>query len=224
MTRVLAVGAVLGLAGVLVALTLKTPSVPTYAPTTVAARDVGARLVGPILYTVDASAPDIWRYFSFRLGPGPELLHHEDRFAGLRPAVIEVAAHDRRLLAMPARADAEEEPAAAEEIERRDLLREQERVALRHERDAGAELHLRRHTRRASQSDERVDEMRVRLGDDAVGRAREAARAVDRHDRVLGAPQRLEAQALGDPRDERWIDAVRGKRDGDADVHGRPPS
>jgi heme-binding HmuY-like protein len=68
MTRVLAVGAVLGLAGVLVALTLKTPSVPTYAPTPVAARDVGARLVGPILYTVDASAPDVWRYFSFRLG------------------------------------------------------------------------------------------------------------------------------------------------------------
>ena len=68
MTRVLAVGAVIGLAGVLVALTLRTPSVPTFTPTTVAARDVGARLVGPIRDTVDASAPDVWRYFSFRLG------------------------------------------------------------------------------------------------------------------------------------------------------------
>jgi len=66
--RAIAVGSVLGLAGVLVALTLSTPSVPTYAPTPPAVREVGARLVGPILYTVDASAPDVWRYFSFRLG------------------------------------------------------------------------------------------------------------------------------------------------------------
>ena len=66
--RAIAVGAVLGLAGVLVALSLSAPSVPTYEPTPPAARDAGARLVGPILYTVDASAPDAWRYFSFRLG------------------------------------------------------------------------------------------------------------------------------------------------------------
>jgi hypothetical protein len=66
--RAIAVGSVLGLAGVLVALTLSTPTVPTYAPTPPAVHEVGARLVGPILYTVDASAPDVWRYFSFRLG------------------------------------------------------------------------------------------------------------------------------------------------------------
>jgi hypothetical protein len=74
--RALAVGAVLGGALILVALTLQAPAVPTYAPTTPQAREAGPRLVGPILYTVDASAPDAWRYFSFRLGslveaPGP---------------------------------------------------------------------------------------------------------------------------------------------------------
>jgi hypothetical protein len=66
--RAIAVGAVLGLAGVLVALTLQSPSVPTYAPTPAATRDAGPGLVGPILYTVDASPPDVWRYFSFRAG------------------------------------------------------------------------------------------------------------------------------------------------------------
>lgn len=74
--RAIAVGAVLGLAGVLVALTLQSPSVPTYAPTPPGGRDAGRTLVGPVLYTVDASAPDVWRYFSFRVGsvvetPGP---------------------------------------------------------------------------------------------------------------------------------------------------------
>ena len=67
-TRAVAVGAVVGVAFVLVALTLQAPAVPTYAPTPPAPRDVGPRLVGPILFTVDATAPDVWRYFSFRLG------------------------------------------------------------------------------------------------------------------------------------------------------------
>lgn len=74
--RAVAVGAVIGLAAVLVALTLQAPAVPTYAPTAPAAREAGPGLVGPILYTVDATAPDVWRYFSFRSGslvetPGP---------------------------------------------------------------------------------------------------------------------------------------------------------
>jgi hypothetical protein len=74
--RAVAAGAVLGIALVLVALTLQAPAVPTYAPTSPQAREAGPSLVGPILYTVDATAPDVWRYFSFRLGslveaPGP---------------------------------------------------------------------------------------------------------------------------------------------------------
>jgi hypothetical protein len=66
--RAIAVGSVVGIAVILVALTLRSPSVPTFAPTPPAARDAGPGLVGPVLYTVDATAPDVWRYFSFRLG------------------------------------------------------------------------------------------------------------------------------------------------------------
>jgi hypothetical protein len=59
---------VAAIAVTLVGLTLRQPEVPTYAPTPPAPRDVGAALVGPVLYTVDATAPDTWRHFSFRLG------------------------------------------------------------------------------------------------------------------------------------------------------------
>jgi hypothetical protein len=55
-------------AATLVALTLRTPEVPTHAPTPAAPRESGRTLVGPVLYTVDATAADAWRHFSFRLG------------------------------------------------------------------------------------------------------------------------------------------------------------
>jgi hypothetical protein len=64
----LAGGAVAVVVVVLVALTLRPPAVPTYAPTPPAPRDAGRALVGPVLYTVDATAADAWRWFSFRLG------------------------------------------------------------------------------------------------------------------------------------------------------------
>ena len=59
---------VLTLAVTLVALTLRPTDVPTYPPTPPVPHDVGSDLVGPVLYTVDATAPDAWRHFSFRLG------------------------------------------------------------------------------------------------------------------------------------------------------------
>lgn len=64
----LAVVVIVALTVTLVALTLRTPSVPSYAPTAPAPRDVGSALVGPVLYTVDATAADAWRHFSFREG------------------------------------------------------------------------------------------------------------------------------------------------------------
>jgi hypothetical protein len=60
--------AVVGLAAVLVTLTLRQPNVPVYTPTPPAPQESGRRLVGPVLYTVDASQAEAWRYFSFRLG------------------------------------------------------------------------------------------------------------------------------------------------------------
>ena len=55
-------------AATLVALTLRQPDVPTYVPTPAEPRDAGRALVGPVVYTVDATDPDRWTYFSFRLG------------------------------------------------------------------------------------------------------------------------------------------------------------
>jgi heme-binding HmuY-like protein len=63
-----AVAAVLVSAAAFVALTLRQPTVPTYAPTPPAPREVGRALVGPVQYTVDATDPERWRHFSFRLG------------------------------------------------------------------------------------------------------------------------------------------------------------
>jgi hypothetical protein len=70
------VGAALVGTVALVALSLREPQVAMYAPTPAAPHDVGRALVGPIVYTVDASRPEVWRYFAFRLGsvidhPGP---------------------------------------------------------------------------------------------------------------------------------------------------------
>lgn len=64
----LAAAGVIALAVTLVALTLRPASVPTYAPTAPAPHEAGAALVGPVLYTVDATAADAWQHFSFRLG------------------------------------------------------------------------------------------------------------------------------------------------------------
>ncbi len=64
----LAAAGVLTLAVMLVALTLRPAAVPTYLPTAPAPREAGRTLVGPVLYTVDATAADTWRHFSFRLG------------------------------------------------------------------------------------------------------------------------------------------------------------
>ena len=66
---ILAVVIVVAIGVTLVALTLRPqPAVPTYTPTVPAPSDAGRALVGPVLYTVDATAPDAWRHFSFRLG------------------------------------------------------------------------------------------------------------------------------------------------------------
>jgi hypothetical protein len=64
----LAAAAVVAVAGALVALSLRQPDVPTYAPTPPAPRETGPRLVGPVVYTVDATRADAWRHFSFGLG------------------------------------------------------------------------------------------------------------------------------------------------------------
>jgi heme-binding HmuY-like protein len=41
------------------------PTSSTYQPTPPQPQEVGARLVGPIVYTVDARSSDVWMYFDF---------------------------------------------------------------------------------------------------------------------------------------------------------------
>jgi hypothetical protein len=44
------------------------PTASTYQPTPPQPQAVGARLVGPIVYTVDARSRDVWMYFDFARG------------------------------------------------------------------------------------------------------------------------------------------------------------
>jgi len=59
-------------AATLVALSLRQPTVAMYAPTPPAPRDGGRALVGPVLYTIDATRPEVWTYFAFGLGSAIE--------------------------------------------------------------------------------------------------------------------------------------------------------
>lgn len=51
-----------------VSLTLRRPEPPTYPPSSTEPRPAEGRLVGPILYTVDARDPAAWQFFSFARG------------------------------------------------------------------------------------------------------------------------------------------------------------
>src|SRR6266853_6769000 len=70
----------------------------------------------------------------------PEGLHGLNGLPRLRPAVGEIASHNLRLFFVPAGADAKEKPALGEVIQCGDFVRQQERIALWDQRNAGAEL------------------------------------------------------------------------------------
>ena len=72
----LIIGALALVAALLVAVSLRRPEVPTYTPSASQPRDVGEGRVGPVVYTVDASAEGEWKFFDFSKGsvvpsPGP---------------------------------------------------------------------------------------------------------------------------------------------------------
>ena len=50
------------------ALSQDDPSAAIYQPTSPQPQEVGPRLVGPIMYTVDARSRDVWMYFDFARG------------------------------------------------------------------------------------------------------------------------------------------------------------
>src|SRR5436190_12461033 len=125
---------------------------------------------------------------------GPDRLHGFDPLAHDGEAPLWVRAVILHLLDVPAGSHAEEEPAAGEAIERGDLLRGDDRVALDDEADAGGEEYALGRGGRRGQRDERV------VGVAVLPRelpARGIVGATDCRDvRVLREEQRLEAPLL----------------------------
>src|SRR5262249_61199268 len=78
---------------------------------------------------------------------GPERLHGLNGLPRLRPAVGKIASHNLRLFFVPASTDAKEKPALGEVVQRRDFLRQQERIAFRDQRNAGTQLECGGHCR-----------------------------------------------------------------------------
>ena len=73
---------------------------------------------------------------------GPDRLHRLDALAHQREAAVRIGAVVLHLLAVPTRADAEQEAPARQPVDARDLLRRDDRVALDHEADAGRDSRL----------------------------------------------------------------------------------
>ena len=76
---------------------LRSPDLPPYAPTTPAPAAVGDSLVGPALYTVDASGGDEWRRFDFAVnslvtaGESWDLAFHRNHvIAGPGGAIVDL--------------------------------------------------------------------------------------------------------------------------------------
>ncbi len=65
---VVAVALLVVVAVALVAFSLRTPEVPMFPPTPPAPQETGRALVGPRVYTVDATDSERWAHFSFRAG------------------------------------------------------------------------------------------------------------------------------------------------------------
>src|SRR5262249_62191734 len=99
--------------------------------------------IGPDLVEVHELAVEL------RLALGPDFLHREHALAQEPPAALPRRVVMSHLLPVPPAANPEEHAAVRQSIERRDFLRERDRIALDDEADAGAKPEaLGRRTRR----------------------------------------------------------------------------
>ena len=128
----------------------------------------------------------------------PERAQRAHRLGRARGAVLERDAERLELLAQPADADAEDHPPVRQHVERRDLLGDVDRMALRQEQYARREAELFRHGGREGEGQKRVQERDVLRTGDLARRAVGIHRAVpDRDDDVLDRPERFDADVLG---------------------------
>ena len=124
------------------------------------------------------------------------------------------------LCPVPAEPDAERDAAAGEMVERGDLLGQEDRVVLGGEQDARAEPDARGDGGGRGQRDERVEAALVVVEADALD---EGGRQVLAHGqvRVLGQPERVEAQLLDRDRQRGRRQVAVGEGGGDAEPHGQ---
>ena len=73
---------------------------------------------------------------------GPQRLHDAHLFRRAAAAIVEILVEPLKLDLVPADPDPEPEPAAAQDVERGRLLRDQHRLALRQDQDAGGKADL----------------------------------------------------------------------------------
>ena len=114
----------------------------------------------------------------------PERSHDLERLVRSPPAAVEVDAHEPELLLVPAHPDPEPEFSPRDELQRRDLLRQLDRVVQGHEHDRRAEPDSLREARDPGESGERLVDPAIRLG------------GIGTNDDVLGRPHRVVSELL----------------------------
>ncbi len=118
----------------------------------------------------------------------PHRAHHRDALVHAPAALVKRHAQGGELGLEPADADPEDQPSARQIVQRRQLLRERQRVAHRQHDHAGAEAHP---------LGDRGDPGQ---GQDRIVEQRRARVLLARHDDVLADPDVAEPQRLGAPR------------------------
>ena len=173
--------------------------------------------LGPLLHLVEVDELAV----ILGLFLGPDRLHRLDAFARQLVAAGEDSAVVLDLVLVPAVADAEQEAAVGQLVDRRDDLGGDDGIALGEQGDAGADLELGRHRRGGVERQERIHD--VVVGPDQ-GTARRVGRLAGGRDvGVLRHPQRFEAAFLQRTPQRGRLHGVRGKEHHRADFHGSTP-
>ena len=135
-------------------------------------------------------------------GLRPRVLPDLDALLGDGSALLEVGAERRELLGVPARPGAHDQAAAGEDVERRELVRDRERMTVRRDQDRRRQTHPCRHGRESADSRHDVEHRRaLRIGA-LPGLVRRVPGAeVTAHAHVVGEPEGVVAEALGELRE-----------------------
>lgn len=158
-----------------------------------------------------------------RVRSGPQRAHGFDVLVVPGPAARPGHAQRFELFLEPANPQAEFHPASGNAIERGQFLGQYQRIALRHDKDAGTEPQCRRRRRSERQPDERVGNGRVRFRRDlAVFRVGVPGGNAVRQHHVLAAPHGLESGGLSAPADFPRVAPLDtdAAREGQPDFHG----